>query len=158
MRASSRPSSMRGAVPRRPHRRGCASPGAWSFPGTWFITTPIRYIFRRSGILHRSPRMCARLKAQAGGVDGFILDYINRPDVYPTIYNIFAAAKQIHDADPTKAPFWLYVAPELGFAGSVQGNSASNGTGTNWILYFLQQFGSHQNYYLYNGNPVLGHF
>jgi glucan endo-1,3-alpha-glucosidase len=97
-------------------------------------------------------------EAQAGGVDGFILDYINRPDVYPTIYNIFAAAKQIHDADPTKAPFWLYVAPELGFGGSVQGNSASNGTGTNWILYFLQQFGNHPNYYKYNGKSVLGSF
>src|ERR1700731_1281946 len=125
MRASSRPSSMRGAVPRRPHRRGCASPGAWSFPGTWFITTPIRY-FPPVGDPTSIAAYVREIKeAQAGGVDGFILDYINRPDVYPTIYNIFAAAKQIHDADPTKAPFWLYVAPELGFAGSVQGNSAS---------------------------------
>lgn len=69
---------------------------------------------------------------------------------------MFEAAKELHDADPSKPPFLLFLSPQVLSAGNV--NQIFPGTSTNWILYFLNTFISHQNYYHYQGKPVLGSF
>jgi hypothetical protein len=99
-------------------------------------------------------------EAIAAGVDGFQLDYYDDngtgPLIFNTISNMFEAAKELHDADPTKPPFLLYLAPDIGGAGGARQIYSPNGRG--WIEYFVASFYNHPNYFHYNGNPVLGSF
>jgi Glycosyl hydrolase family 71 len=94
--------------------------------------------------------------AQTTGVDGFIILYINRVDMYPSMYNLFEAAKELAAANPTKPPFWLWFAPNCPSTGNVAGTFP--GTSRNWIEYFLSTFANHPNYYHYKGNAAIGSF
>jgi Glycosyl hydrolase family 71 len=99
------------------------------------------------------------LEAQGSGLDGWELSLINRTDLYATTYNIFRAAEQIYQADTTKAPFWLFISPDL-YPGAASG-TFTDGNGVNqgnMLLYFLQQFQNSTNYYKINGKPVMGSF
>src|SRR5580658_9098283 len=40
--------------------------------------------------------------AQSSGIDGFALFVINRIDQYPSVYNMFAAAQELYQENPTQ--------------------------------------------------------
>jgi glucan endo-1,3-alpha-glucosidase len=94
--------------------------------------------------------------AQASGVDGFALYIGNQQYLYTNTRNMFEAAKELHNADPSKPPFLLFLAPENGAAGDVA--QIFPGTSTNWMVYFMNAFAAHPNYYHYRGKAVLGSF
>jgi glucan endo-1,3-alpha-glucosidase len=96
--------------------------------------------------------------AIASGIDGFQLDFIGRSDQYATISNMFEAAKELHDANPSQPPFWLYLAPDLGGGGANTNFSWTVPPNRNWIEYFVATFANHPNYFHYNSKPVLGSF
>ena len=69
---------------------------------------------------------------------------------------MFEAARQIAVANPTQAPFLLYISVELGSGGVNQ--SSSWGDGQNWIYSLLSTFCNHPNYFKVNGKIVIGSF
>jgi len=93
--------------------------------------------------------------AQASGVDGFELYIENKRYIYDNTKNMFEAAKELHDADPSKPPFLLFLGP---LAVPTYINQSFQGTSSNWLVYFMNAFASHPNYYSYQGKAVLGSF
>jgi hypothetical protein len=96
--------------------------------------------------------------AIASGIDGFQLDFIGRSDQYATIFNMFEAAKELHDANPSQPPFWLFLAPDIGGGGANSTFTWTVPPNRNWIEYFVATFANHPNYFHYNSKPVLGSF
>jgi glucan endo-1,3-alpha-glucosidase len=96
------------------------------------------------------------LDAQKAGIDGFILYIGPQQYLYYNTQNMFEAARQLHNANPSKPPFLLYLGPECGALGSVA--ATFPGTSTNWIVYFLTAFAKHPNHFTYQRKPVLGTF
>jgi hypothetical protein len=96
--------------------------------------------------------------AQASGMDGFVLYFGNNPNpyMYYNTRNMFEAAKQLHDADPSKPPFWLVLGPEA--SPFVDLKEVFPGTTTNYLVYYLNSFASHPNYYHYQNKAVLAPF
>ncbi len=94
--------------------------------------------------------------AQAAGVDGFALYVAPLTYLFENTANMFEAAKQLHDANPTSPPFLLHLSPEAGADAAVRVLYPE--TNTNWIVYFVSAFASHPNYFRYQNRPVLTPF
>jgi glucan endo-1,3-alpha-glucosidase len=91
--------------------------------------------------------------AQAAGIDGFTLYVGGAQYMFDNVRNMLEAAKELHDANPSTPPFWLYLSPEAACDTCV--SALEPGTNTNWIVYFMQAFASHPNYFHFQGKPVL---
>jgi len=96
--------------------------------------------------------------AIAVGITGFELSIIGRQDQYPTVYNMFEAAKELHDANPSQPPFWLYFAPDIGGGGAANTYPWTVPPNRDWMEYFVATFAHHPNYFHYNGKAVMGSF
>jgi hypothetical protein len=93
--------------------------------------------------------------AQAYGVDGFLLAFLNRSDQMNWAINMFEAARQLAVANPTQPPFLLFCASN---AGGDAGDASAWGDGKSFMYSLLSAFYNHPNYYKINGKLVVGAF
>jgi Glycosyl hydrolase family 71 len=94
--------------------------------------------------------------AQATGIDGFVVFIYNSQQVFNNTVNMFEAARQLAVANPSDPPFLLCISPQTINPGDV--SQLFPGSSTNWILYWMQAFVHHPNYYYYQGKAVLSSF